>query len=154
MNYTCNQINNQEWQTITQAAKFFGRTRQALESLIKRGIVESKQMGNKNVLHVHVPSLQIYYSSKLTNNSNQNSNQIISNMPLQLDLIATKSENKRLADLVARLENEINILKKDYSEEKKCNKELQNEIMKMCKEYQSFLNKDSGLINWIRTKVK
>ena len=75
-------------------------------------------------------------------------------MPFQLDLIATKSENKRLADLVARLENEINILKKDYLEEKKCNKELQSEIIKMCKEYQSILNKDNGLINWIRTKVK
>jgi len=148
------QDGKEEWQTITQAAKCFGRTRQALESLIKRGIIQSKQMGLKNIMHVHVPTLQMYYSSKSNNNSNQNDNKNVSNISLHLDLIATKSDNKRLADLVARLEIELDTLKRDYSEERKYNKELQSEILKLSKELQSILNKDSGLMGWIKTKVK
>lgn len=154
MKYICNTDNNLEWQTITQAAKYFGRTRQALESLIKRGVIESKQMGTKNVMHVHIPTLQIYYSSKAVNKSNQEENQNISNVSLNLDLIATKSDNKRLTDLVARLESDLNTLKVDYMEEKKYNRQLQSELIKLTKEFHSILNKESGIMNWIKTKVK
>ena len=42
-NQSCRQ-NENEWQTLTQAAKAFGHTRQAIESLVKRGVIEAKPL--------------------------------------------------------------------------------------------------------------
>jgi hypothetical protein len=152
-----NQDSNQEWQTLTQAAKAFGRTRQAIESLVKRGVVQAKPMGTKNVLHIHVPALQIHYASKMAEttpqmNDNQGHNQNTSYVSLQVDLAATKADNKRLGDLVARLDFELQQVKVEIIEERKYNKELQSELIKLNKEMQSILNKDNGLMSWLRSK--
>jgi hypothetical protein len=44
--------------------------------------------------------------------------------------------------------------KKDLFEERKRNHDLQNELLKLTKEMQGILNKDSGLMGWLRTKKK
>ncbi len=154
-----NQDSNQDWQTLTQAAKAFGRTRQAIESLVKRGVVQAKPMGTKNVMHIHVPTLQVHYASKMAEpapqiNDNQTHNQNSSYVSLQIDLAATKADNKRLGDLVARLENDLQMVRKELVEERKQNKELQGELLKVAKEMQGILNKDNGLMGWLRTKKK
>lgn len=155
-----NQSTNQnEWQTLTQAAKAFGRTRQAIESLVKRGVIEAKPFGDKNVLHIHLPTLQMHYASKKAEampqiNTNQDNNQVVSNVSLQIDLAATKADNRRLGDLVARLEDDLQMVRKELVDERKQNKELQGELLKVAKEMQAILNKDSGIMGWLRTKKK
>lgn len=153
-----NQDSNQEWQTLTQAAKAFGRTRQAIESLVKRGVVQAKPMGTKNVMHIHVPTLQVHYASKVVEsvdqNNNQSNNQVVSNVSLQIDLAATKADNRRLGDLVVRLEADLQLARKEIIDERKQNKELQGELLKFSKEMQGLLKQDNGLMSWIRSKKR
>lgn len=153
-----NQDSNQEWQTLTQAAKAFGRTRQAIESLVKRGVVQAKPMGTKNVMHIHVPTLQMHYASKVVDsvdqNNNQSNNQVVSNVSLQIDLAATKADNRRLGDLVVRLEADLQLARKEIIDERKQNKELQGELLKFSKEMQGLLKQDNGLMSWIRSKKR
>ena len=124
-----NQDHNQEWQTLTQAAKFFGRTRQAIESLVKRGAIEAKHMGEKNVLHINIPQLQMHYASKspvisTTTVHNQDHNLTVANISDKIDLAATKADNKRLVDLVARLETDLERVRRELTEERKRNTEV------------------------------
>ncbi|APJ05259.1 hypothetical protein [Silvanigrella aquatica] len=153
-----NQDHNQEWQTLTQAAKAFGRTRQAIESLVKRGVVQAKPMGAKNVMHIHVPTLQIHYASKVVESvdqsNNQSNNQVVSNVSLQIELAATKADNRRLGDLVVRLEADLQLARKEIIDERKQNKELQGELLKFSKEMQGLLKQDNGLMSWIRSKKR
>lgn len=153
-----NQDSNQEWQTLTQAAKAFGRTRQAIESLVKRGVLQAKPMGTKNVMHIHVPTLQVHYASKVVEsvdqNNNQSNNQVVSNVSLQIDLAATKADNRRLGDLVVRLEADLQLARKEIIDERKQNKELQGELLKFSKEMQGLLKQDNGLMSWIRSKKR
>ena len=154
-----NQDHNKDWQTLTQAAKAFGRTRQAIESLVKRGVIQAKPLGDKNVMHIHIPTLQFHYASKTVesvpqSNANQSNNPVVSNVSLQIDLAATKADNRRLGDLVARLEDDLQLVRKEIIEERKQNKELQSELLKVAKEMQGILNRDSGLMSWLRSKKK
>lgn len=157
-NQSCRQ-NENEWQTLTQAAKAFGRTRQAIESLVKRGVIEAKPFGDKNVLHIHLPTLQMHYASKKAEatpqiNTNQDNNQFVSNVSLQIDLAATKADNRRLGDLVARLECDLQLARKETIDERRQNKDLQIELLKLSKEMQGILKQDNGLMSWIRSKKR
>lgn len=155
-----NQSTNQnEWQTLTQAAKAFGRTRQAIESLVKRGVIEAKPFGDKNVLHIHLPTLQMHYASKKAEatpqiNTNQDNNQVVSNVSLLIELAATKADSKRLGELVVRLESDLQLARKETIEERRQNKDLQTELLKLSKEMQGLLKQDNGLMSWIRSKKK
>lgn len=68
---------NQEWITVSQAAKSVSRTRQTIDALARSGKIESKSMGEKDILHVYVPSLLKFYSDKhmLTNSKQTDSQQ-------------------------------------------------------------------------------
>ena len=148
-----NQNDSQDWQTLTQAAKSFGRTRQAIESLVKRGVIEAKPMGNKNVLHIHTPTLQMHYASKTVSSpqatgNNQSHNQDLSFFADKIELATTKMDNKRLGDLVGRLEVDLQQTRQDLIEERKRNQELQSELLKLTREMQGILQNEPGLFNW------
>ena len=141
----------------SKAAKSFGRTRQAIESLVKRGVIEAKPLGDKNVLHIHTPTLQMHYAAKTsqstyTTQSNQTNNQDQSHVSDRIDLAATKADNKRLVDLVARLETDLQQTKRELVEERKRNLDLQNELLKLTREMQGILQKDTGIMKWLRSK--
>jgi hypothetical protein len=60
------QSNQTDWITIAQAAKEFARTRQAIESLVKKGCIGHKRMGNKANIHISRGELQLHYANLAT----------------------------------------------------------------------------------------
>ena len=53
-----------DWQTVAQAAMQVAKSRQAIENLIKKNVIEHKQIGDKKVTHVYIPSLLMHYADK------------------------------------------------------------------------------------------
>ncbi len=145
---------SKEWQPVMQAAMQVAKSRQAIENLIKKNLVEYKKIGNKNVTHVFMPSLFMHYASKKEDANCIANSMKIDATDLKMELALAKAECKRLFDLLAICEKNLARTEIELHKERDINLSLQSEIMKMCKEYKSFLNKDIGLVNWIRTKVK
>lgn len=152
-----------EWQTLTEAAKTYDKSRQAIENLIKRGMVEGKNLGKRNILHVHAPTLRMYYADKATTTEPQQikNNQITtqSSVAMQIELAECKADNNRLNQLLSMLQSEFRDCKhelqstrKEFSDERKRNQELQQDLLKLTKEMQGILNKENGLMGWLRTK--
>jgi hypothetical protein len=59
-------MNGNEWIPVTQAAQEFARSRQAIDLLIKKNIVECRQMGPRALKHVNRGALEMYYSKQLS----------------------------------------------------------------------------------------
>lgn len=143
-----------DWQTVAQAAMQVAKSRQAIENLIKKNVIEHKQIGDKKVTHVYIPSLLMHYADKKVDASCISIGSKLDTSDFKMELALANAECKRLSDLLAIYERNLARTELELLKERDRNFALQHEVMKMCKEYQFLLNKDNGLINWIKTKVK
>ena len=173
-------LTSEEWIPIVVAAKQLGKKRQAIEQQIKTGRLDSKRMGNKNLIHVHKPSLISLYASFTcelhsktsqvkgasiepyqTSEVNKLSHGFTSQATLSIELQKSLSEAKHLEALLDIHKSMLNDSKREYNEakieimkQKEENKALQKELVNLTKEMQAILNKESGLTSWIRTLRK
>lgn len=143
-----------DWQTVAQAAIQVAKSRQAIENLIKKNVIEHKQIGDKKVTHVYIPSLLMHYADKKVDASCISIGSKLDASDFKMELALANAECKRMSDLLAIYERNLARTELELLKERDRNFALQHEVMKMCKEYQFLLNKDNGLINWIKTKVK
>lgn len=144
------QTNEQnDWQTIAQASLKVGKTRQAIENLTKKGIIEVKQIGEKNINHVFMPSLLMYYASKHVDaNCIQNNSKFEAN-DLKTELALANAECKRLSDLLAIYEKNLAKVEYEYAKEREKNDKLNSDVLTLTKEYRALINNEEGLSNII-----
>ena len=142
-----------DWQTVAQAAMQVAKSRQAIENLIKKNIIEHKQIGDKKVTHVYVPSLLMHYATKKTDASCISIGSKLETSDFKMELALANAECKRLSDLLAIYERNLSKTEVELAKEKEKNSNLQNQLISFSKEIQSLLNKDSGIMSWLRTKV-
>jgi hypothetical protein len=151
------QSNQTDWITIAQAAKEFARTRQAIESLVKKGCIGHKRMGNKANIHISRGELQLHYANlatpKLATKSSPVEGAKFANqthsMTLQIQLIQAQAEAKRLADL---LELHRESLVRERIEKDR----LVTEISALTAEVKALLTRDSptgALSRWVKSKI-
>ncbi len=136
---------NQNWISLTVAAKIAVSSVSTVRRWCDTELIESNRNGN--VRTVSKNSLLHYLSQK--------SQQSIVEIPNKMDSNSITSQqpsnDKRFEEhLIASLEAERRI-SADLREQ---NKYLQSELLKISKEMQSILNKDSGIMSWLRTKKK
>jgi len=133
------------WISLTAAAKISEASISTVRRWCDSDVIESKRNGN--VRSVSKNSLLYYLSMKSQQNGNDNPNKTES-------IPATSQQHlndKRFEEhLISSLEAERRI----SAELREQNKYLQSELMKITKEMQSILNKESGLMGWLRTKKK
>lgn len=145
-----------DWITITEAAKLFGRTRAAIEQHIKSGRVESKRIGDKQLIHVYKPSLQSLFASFAKSFSTKEQTDLEQSSMLKKDQSLQSDFAKELSSLYKNLledsKKEIQFLKSELVKEKEDNKELQKQIIKHMHEMQALLKKNTGIMSWIRSK--
>ena len=145
-----------DWVTITEAAKLFGRTRAAIEQHIKSGRVESKRIGDKQLIHVHKPTLQSLFASFAKSLSTKEQTDLeqsaIPNKDQSLQNDFAKEISSLYKNLLEDSKKEIQILKSELSKEREENKDLQKQIIKHVHEMQALLKKDTGIMSWIRSK--
>lgn len=146
-------MQQEEWISVAQAAMQIGKTRQAIESLVKKHQVESKPMGKRNTLHVHMPTLMLHYAKKEDANFDKIAANKANNLHLVSNLEATY-ECKRLAELLAISERLLAKAEVELQKEREKNQMLQIELLNSMKEIQAILRKESGLTSWIRTLRK
>lgn len=142
------QANN--WIPIAQAAMQIGKTRQTVEGLIKKKIIESKAMGNKKTIHVNMETLLLHYAKKSAASLGTNYASKSHNLHTDAQSDA-KFECKRLTDLLARSERLLEKTENDLRKEREKNEVLQSELVNNMREMQALLRKDSGLMSFIRT---
>ena len=140
-----------EWITISQAAKLFDRTRQAIDQHVKTGKVEAKRMGNKQVVHVNKQALNNLLVSFAKPISTKEVKQVDSKKTYESE---TSNLLSLYRNLLEKSEREIYELKVELSKTREENRENQRELINLTKEMQSILNKESGLTSWIRTLRK
>lgn len=138
------QVEQAEWISIAQAAREFGRTRQAIDDLIKKGLIESKPLGPKAIKHVHKPSLAMRYSMQAATAAHTQNTQA-SDIPIrthspEMELLIAKLECKRLTELLARIES-------DLSREQEKTKELSAQIREFEKERSQHLAELRALLS-------
>ena len=119
-------------------------------------------MGDKDLMHIHIPTLIKHYSDKsLQTPISQKDIHKDSQFGLQIEVVSVKGECKRLADLLSMNErllsdakSELKHVNNELTKERNKNESLQTDLLKITKEMQAILNKDSGLTSWIRTLRK
>lgn len=145
-----------DWITITEAAKLFGRTRAAIEQHIKSGRIESKRIGDKQLIHVYKPSLQSLFASFAKSLSTKEQTDLEQSFMLKKDQTMQIHYANELSSLYKNLledsKKEIQFLKSELVKEKEDNKDLQKQIIKHMNEMQALLKKDTGIMSWIRSK--
>ncbi len=152
---------NQEWLTVSQAAKHVSRSRQTIDALARAGKIESKNLGEKELLHVYVPSLLKFYADKhMTSDNKQTDSKLDSKYDTQIEIVSVKAEAKRLSDLLTMNErllseskHEIRQLQNDLTKERNRNENLQEELLKLTKELHGALTGEKGLINWDKFNI-
>ena len=106
-----------DWITITEAAKLFGRTRAAIEQHIKSGRVESKRIGDKQLIHVYKPSLQSLFASFAKSFSTKEQTDLEQSSMLKKDQSLQSDFAKELSSLYKNLledsKKEIQFLKSE-----------------------------------------
>ena len=138
---------NEDWVTVTEAAKSFGRTRQAIEQHIKAGRISVKRSGPKQTMHVSKDELRNLLASfaKDTSQASRQPN---------CASVCDPNEPSNLAIykiLFERAENENIELKREMQKLREENRENQKEILKLTHEFKSLLMKEPGIISWIKT---
>lgn len=136
---------NQGWIPLTIAAKMAEASLSTVRRWCDTELVESKRNGNVRTISKN--SLLHYLSLK----SQQNSIEIPNKNEQSSTTSQQPTNDKRFEEhLITSLEAERRI----SAELREQNKYLQSELLKITKEMQSILNKDSGLMSWLRTKKK
>lgn len=147
---------SKEWQPVMQAAMQVAKSRQAIENLIKKNLVEYKKIGDKNITHIFMPSLLMHYASKkedascIANSIKNDANDI------KIDLALARAECKRLSDLLAIYEKNLGRNEIDLHKEREKNSLLQHEILTLTKEFKAILKNEDGisrLISVFRSKI-
>ncbi len=151
---------HEEWLPVSQAAKHVSRSRQTIDALARSGKLESKTMGEKKILHVHIPSLMKYYSDKsLSFDNKQMDSKDYKHIDSQIEIATVKSECKRLSDLLTINERLLSEAKTDLrhyqnevTKERNKNENLQQELLKISIEMHSFIKNESGVFNYSKIK--
>lgn len=145
-----------DWITISEAAKLFCRTRAAIEQHIKSGRVESKRIGDKQLIHVYKPSLISLFASFAKPVVTQVQTELTQVTMEKHDQTMQINLSNELSSLYKNLledaKKEVQILKSELLKEREENKDLQKQIIKYVHEMQSLLKKDSGIMSWLRSK--
>ncbi|MBX9840083.1 MAG: hypothetical protein K2X69_17425 [Silvanigrellaceae bacterium] len=145
-----------DWITISEAAKLFCRTRAAIEQHIKSGRVESKRIGDKQLIHVYKPSLISLFASFAKSVGTQVQTDLVETTMLKKDQTMQTALSNELSSLYKNLleetKKEIQSLKSELAKEREENKDLQKQIIKHVNEMHSLLKKDTGIMSWIRSK--
>lgn len=134
-----------DWQTVAQAAMQVAKSRQAIENLIKKNLIEHKQIGDKKLTHVFVPSLLMHYAGKKNDaNCIVTSNKFDAS-DLKMDFALAKAECKRLSDLLAIYERNLEKTEVELLKERERNLNLQHEVFCLTKEFSAILNNEDGI---------
>ena len=145
-----------DWITISQAAKLFCRTRPAIEQHIKSGRVESKRIGDKQLIHVDKLSLISLFASfakPVGSHAQTELTQVAMEKHDQtMQTILSNEISSLYKNLLEDAKKEVQILKFELSKEREENRDLQKQIIKHVHEMQGLLKKDSGIMSWIRLK--
>lgn len=139
-----------EWQPVMQAATQVAKSRQAIENLIKKNVIEYKKMGDKNVTHVFMPSLLMHYAMKKEDASCIANSMKIDANDIKIDLALARAECKRLSDLLAIFEKNLTRTETELHKERDRNLILQNEILTLTKEFKAVLNNENGISKLIK----
>ncbi len=153
-----------DFMTITEASKIFQRTRQAIDLLIKQGKVESKRVGARATIMVHRPSLQnIYAKIEMKRNEGIQLSTMkehskvapeVNSEVLHAQITGLKKVIELHEASIDNLKAEKNLLERKLQRTEDKNEALQNDLLKLTKEMQGILNRESGLMSWLRTKKK
>lgn len=136
---------SKEWQPVMQAAMQVAKTRQSIENLIKKNLIEYKKIGDKNITHVFMPSLLMHYASK-KEDANSIANCIKNDAnDIKMDLALARAECKRLSDLLAICEKNLARTEIELHKERERNFLLQHEILTLTKEFKSIINNEEGI---------
>lgn len=148
--------------TVTEASKYFQRTRQAIDLLIKQGKVESKRIGPRATIVVHKPTLQSIYAkielkknethfTSLVKEPTQVGNQVHSEV-----LEAKINGLNRLIELheasLVNLKQEKIALERKLERAEQKNEDLQEKLIKITQEMNAFINNEKGLFNFSKIK--
>lgn len=141
-----------EWITLTQASREFGRTRQAIEKLVKEGKIECRPMGQKQTRHIHRPTLLMRYAGQAVQPERRapaEPDTNLRNQPsLVLETITLKAECNRLAELLRRVEEQLMETKKERDELRLHLRELERERTQHLAEMRTLLSgKSEGLLS-------
>jgi hypothetical protein len=140
---------SKEWQPVMQAAMQVAKSRQAIENLIKKNLIEHKKIGDKNVTHVFMPSLLMHYGSKKEDASCIENSIKIDATDLKMELALAKAECKRLSDLLTICEKNLARTEIELHKERDRNLTLQHEIFTLSKEFRSLFNNEIGLSKFL-----
>lgn len=136
---------SKEWQPVMQAAMQVAKSRQAIENLIKKNLIEYKKIGDKNLTHVFMPSLLMHYASKKEDASCIANSIRIDASDLKMDLALARAECKRLSDLHAIYEKNLARTEIELHKERERNLTLQHEILTLTKEFKAIINNEEGI---------
>ncbi len=134
-----------DWQTVAQAAMQVAKSRQAIENLIKKNVIEHKQIGDKKVTHVYIPSLLMHYASKKVDASCISIGSKLDASDFKMELALANAECKRLSDLLAIYERNLVRTELELLKERDRNFALQHEVLTLTKEFKSILNNEEGI---------
>lgn len=151
-----------EFITITEASKIFQRTRQAIDLLIKQGKVESKRIGARATIMVHRPSLQNIYA-KIEMKRQDSTSAALLKEPIkvvnELNSEVLQAQIKGLNKVIelhegsiVNLKDEKIMLERKLQRLEEKNEALQQELLKISKEMQAFINNESGFFNYSKFK--
>lgn len=141
---------SKEWQPVMQAAMQVAKSRQSIENLIKKNLIEYKKIGDKNVTHVFMPSLLMHYASKKEDASCIANSMKIDASNIIMDLALARAECKRLSDLLAICEKNLLKNETELHKEREKNSFLQHEILTLTKEFKAILNNENGISRIIK----
>ena len=141
---------SKEWQPVMQAAMQVAKSRQSIENLIKKNLIEYKKIGDKNITHVFMPSLLMHYASKKEDASCIANSMKIDANDIKMDLALARAECKRLSDLLAICEKNLVRTEIELHKERDRNMILQHEILTLTKEFKAILNNENGISRIIK----
>lgn len=151
-----------EFITITEASKIFQRTRQAIDLLIKQGKVESKRIGARATIMVHRPTLQnIYAKIEMKRHEYTSAAQVkepvkvvneVNSEVLQAQIKGLNKVIELHEASIVNLKDEKIILERKLQRLEEKNETLQQELLKISKEMQAFINNESGFFNYGKLK--
>lgn len=134
-----------DWQTVAQAAMQVAKSRQAIENLIKKNVIEHKQIGDKKVTHVYIPSLLMHYAGKKVDASCISIGSKLDARDFRMELALANAECKRLSDLLTIYEKNLAKNDMELAKERERNIYLQHEVLTLTKEFKSILNNEEGI---------
>ena len=142
-----------DWQTVAQAAIQVAKSRQSVENLIKKNLIEHKQIGDKKVTHVYVPSLLMHYAGKKVAANCISSGSKLDASDIKMELALARSECKRLSDLLAICEKNLARTEIELHKEREINQNLQHEVLTLTKEFKAVLNNENGISKFISNVI-